>query len=139
MPEAALSAPKEKRLTGRQWFESGRHAVVIYFPLILPCSHIDQFCTKQKPICTIKYVLVSCCKHNTNENYWLITLLRQKNCSIFFLTHLMADLQRINNKIGEFFSPPQKGAAPATEGSDEEDVEDIDFDDDDFEGDSLSS
>lgn len=24
MPEAALSAPKEKKLTGRQWFESGR-------------------------------------------------------------------------------------------------------------------
>lgn len=33
---------------------------------------------------------------------------------------------------------PQKGAAPVTEGSDEEDVEDIDFDDDDFEGDSPS-
>ncbi|GLT55935.1 hypothetical protein SLA2020_290160 [Shorea laevis] len=26
MPEAALTAPKEKRLTGRQWFESGRAA-----------------------------------------------------------------------------------------------------------------
>ncbi|PRQ51260.1 putative ubiquitin-conjugating enzyme/RWD [Rosa chinensis] len=26
MPESALSAPKEKRLTGRQWFESGRNA-----------------------------------------------------------------------------------------------------------------
>ncbi|XP_048432967.1 RWD domain-containing protein 1-like isoform X1 [Pyrus x bretschneideri] len=28
MPDAALSAPKEKRLTGRQWFETGRHAVL---------------------------------------------------------------------------------------------------------------
>ena len=36
------------------------------------------------------------------------------------------------------FSPSQKGAAPVPEGSDEEDVEDIDFDDDDFEGDSPS-
>uniref|UniRef100_A0A5B7AF91 Putative RWD domain-containing protein 1 isoform X2 n=1 Tax=Davidia involucrata TaxID=16924 RepID=A0A5B7AF91_DAVIN len=26
MPESALTAPKEKRLTGRQWFESGRAA-----------------------------------------------------------------------------------------------------------------
>ncbi|KAL6144588.1 hypothetical protein ACLB2K_055279 [Fragaria x ananassa] len=26
MPESALSAPKEKRLTGRQWFETGRAA-----------------------------------------------------------------------------------------------------------------
>ncbi|KAK2654246.1 hypothetical protein Ddye_014102 [Dipteronia dyeriana] len=24
MPESALTAPKEKKLTGRQWFESGR-------------------------------------------------------------------------------------------------------------------
>ncbi|GFZ04241.1 ubiquitin-conjugating enzyme family protein [Actinidia rufa] len=24
MPESALSAPKEKKLSGRQWFESGR-------------------------------------------------------------------------------------------------------------------
>lgn len=29
---------------------------------------------------------------------------------------------------------PQKGAAPVTEGSDEEDEDDIDFDDDDLEG-----
>lgn len=36
MPEAALTAPKEKRLTGRQWFESGRAAAVIYTsPLFL--------------------------------------------------------------------------------------------------------
>nr|XP_028953759.1 RWD domain-containing protein 1-like [Malus domestica] len=55
MPDAALSAPKEKRLTGRQWFETGRHAV--------------------------------------------------------------------------------KGAAPASEGSDEEDEDEIDFDSDDFEDD----
>ncbi|KAM1219429.1 hypothetical protein PS1_046895 [Malus domestica] len=55
MPESALSAPKEKRLTGRQWFETGRHAA--------------------------------------------------------------------------------KGAAPATEGSDEEDEDEIDFDSDDFEDD----
>ncbi|XAR49960.1 hypothetical protein NMG60_11004149 [Bertholletia excelsa] len=27
MPESALSAPKEKKLTGRQWFESGRASV----------------------------------------------------------------------------------------------------------------
>ncbi|XP_020098790.1 RWD domain-containing protein 1 isoform X2 [Ananas comosus] len=26
MPESALTAPKEKKITGRQWFESGRHA-----------------------------------------------------------------------------------------------------------------
>jgi hypothetical protein len=30
MPESALTAPKEKRLTGRQYFESGRHIVVLY-------------------------------------------------------------------------------------------------------------
>lgn len=28
MPESALTAPKEKKITGRQWFESGRHAAV---------------------------------------------------------------------------------------------------------------
>ncbi|XP_023547868.1 RWD domain-containing protein 1-like isoform X2 [Cucurbita pepo subsp. pepo] len=55
MPESALTAPKEKKLTGRQWFESGRAST--------------------------------------------------------------------------------KGAAPVTEGSDEEDDEDIDFDEDDFEDD----
>ncbi|KAG6575486.1 RWD domain-containing protein 1, partial [Cucurbita argyrosperma subsp. sororia] len=55
MPESALTAPKEKKLTGRQWFESGRAST--------------------------------------------------------------------------------KGAAPVTEGSDEEDDEDINFDDDDFEDD----
>ncbi|KAJ4797169.1 RWD domain-containing protein 1 [Rhynchospora pubera] len=27
MPESALTAPKEKKLTGRQWFESGRHTL----------------------------------------------------------------------------------------------------------------
>ncbi|WOL03026.1 RWD domain-containing protein 1 [Canna indica] len=27
MPESALTATKEKKLTGRQWFESGRHAM----------------------------------------------------------------------------------------------------------------
>nr|XP_029119492.1 RWD domain-containing protein 1 isoform X2 [Elaeis guineensis] len=26
MPDSALTTPKEKKLTGRQWFESGRHA-----------------------------------------------------------------------------------------------------------------
>lgn len=36
-----------------------------------------------------------------------------------------------------FSSLPQKGAAPVTEETDEDDEEDIDFDDDDFEGDSL--
>jgi hypothetical protein len=30
MPDSALTAPKEKKLTGRQYFESGRHAVVCY-------------------------------------------------------------------------------------------------------------
>ncbi|XP_059457157.1 uncharacterized protein LOC132187023 [Corylus avellana] len=55
MPESALTAPKEKKLTGRQWFESGRAAA--------------------------------------------------------------------------------KGAVPVTEGSDEENEEDIDVDDDDFEDD----
>ncbi|PKU82745.1 hypothetical protein MA16_Dca015142 [Dendrobium catenatum] len=30
MPESALTAPKDKRLTGRQWFESGRAAAVIF-------------------------------------------------------------------------------------------------------------
>lgn len=29
MPESALTAPKEKKLSGRQWFESGRHAAVV--------------------------------------------------------------------------------------------------------------
>lgn len=28
MPESALTAPKEKKLTGRQWFESGRATAV---------------------------------------------------------------------------------------------------------------
>jgi hypothetical protein len=28
MPDSALTATKEKKLTGRQYFESGRHAVV---------------------------------------------------------------------------------------------------------------
>ncbi|KAJ0579309.1 hypothetical protein HanHA300_Chr04g0116551 [Helianthus annuus] len=35
MPESALTAPKEKRLNGREWFESGRasSAVSIFFPV----------------------------------------------------------------------------------------------------------
>lgn len=28
MPESALTAPKEKKLSGRQYFESGRHITV---------------------------------------------------------------------------------------------------------------
>lgn len=31
MPESALTAPKEKKLTGRQWFESGRATAVSNF------------------------------------------------------------------------------------------------------------
>lgn len=30
MPDAALSVSKEKKLTGRQWFESGRASGVMY-------------------------------------------------------------------------------------------------------------
>ncbi|XWS16249.1 hypothetical protein CRYUN_Cryun34aG0068800 [Craigia yunnanensis] len=32
MPESALTAPKEKKLTGRQWFESGRATAVFILP-----------------------------------------------------------------------------------------------------------
>ena len=42
MPESALTAPKEKKLTGRQWFESGRAAGVIYFPRYGPL--LNQGC-----------------------------------------------------------------------------------------------
>ncbi|CAI9114259.1 OLC1v1014937C1 [Oldenlandia corymbosa var. corymbosa] len=38
MPDAALAAPKDKKLTGRQWFESGRAASVRFF----------AFCTSLK-------------------------------------------------------------------------------------------
>jgi hypothetical protein len=38
MPESALTAPKEKKLTGRQWFESGRHAMVSH--IVLPAFTI---------------------------------------------------------------------------------------------------
>lgn len=40
MPESALTAPKEKKLTGRQWFESGRAAAVCHSYLTLSPSHI---------------------------------------------------------------------------------------------------
>lgn len=30
MPESALTAPKEKKLSGRQWFESGRASAVTF-------------------------------------------------------------------------------------------------------------
>lgn len=36
MPESALSAPKEKKLTGRQWFESGRASAVLKSEQFLP-------------------------------------------------------------------------------------------------------
>lgn len=35
MPESALSAPKEKRLSGRQWFESGRASSVVRFSVLI--------------------------------------------------------------------------------------------------------
>jgi hypothetical protein len=34
MPESALTAPKEKKLTGRLWYESGK--AVCYPQLVLP-------------------------------------------------------------------------------------------------------
>ena len=40
MPESALTAPKEKKLSGRQWFESGRAAAVCHFFLTLSPPHI---------------------------------------------------------------------------------------------------
>lgn len=38
MPESALTAPKDKKLTGRQWFESGRASAVILFSFLLHTS-----------------------------------------------------------------------------------------------------
>jgi len=35
MPESVLSAPKEKKLSGRQWFESGR-AVLLVLTIVIP-------------------------------------------------------------------------------------------------------
>lgn len=35
MPESALTAPKDKKLSGRQWFESGRASTVLY--IFKPC------------------------------------------------------------------------------------------------------
>ena len=32
MPESALTTTKEKKLSGRQWFESGRASVVLDLP-----------------------------------------------------------------------------------------------------------
>lgn len=34
MPESALTTTKEKKLSGRQWFESGRHTMVYFSGLI---------------------------------------------------------------------------------------------------------
>jgi len=34
MPDSALSAPKEKKLTGRQWFESGRAVAAAVLSLL---------------------------------------------------------------------------------------------------------
>ncbi len=39
MPESALTATKEKRLSGRQWFESGRGAAVCYSDLAITPSY----------------------------------------------------------------------------------------------------
>ncbi|CAL9115176.1 unnamed protein product [Musa textilis] len=40
MPESALTASKEKKLPGRPWFESGRHAMISRF--ILPfCKYLN--------------------------------------------------------------------------------------------------
>lgn len=47
MPESALTAPKDKKLTGRQWFESGRastvtvpHSSILCVTLLLTiCTH----------------------------------------------------------------------------------------------------
>lgn len=47
MPESALSAPKEKRLTGRQWFESGRNAAVFVYLL---CIHLVSYYTVEVQI-----------------------------------------------------------------------------------------
>ena len=72
-----------------------------------------------------------------------MSLLGQKYRTIVFSTllHSRYDVETPFNEsfcfihlhiLLSFF--PQKGAAPVTEGSDEEDDEDIDFDEDDFEG-----
>ncbi|MBA0678033.1 hypothetical protein Goari_019399 [Gossypium aridum] len=43
MPESALTAPKEKKLSGRQWFESGRATAVTYlYFLIFPLHDIED-------------------------------------------------------------------------------------------------
>ena len=78
MPESALTAPKEKKLTGRQWFESGK---AVYFS--------ESTFSNQIPV-VVNYL----------------------SCAIF-----------------------QRGTVVAADQeSEEEDDEDIDFQDDDFEG-----
>ncbi|RWW68207.1 hypothetical protein BHE74_00024285 [Ensete ventricosum] len=42
MPDSALTSTKEKKLTGRQWFESGRHAVVSHFILCFLLNFFSQ-------------------------------------------------------------------------------------------------
>ena len=49
------------------------------------------------------------------------------------LIYMLLGMQRQYINMFDFFPLPQKGAAAATEESDEEDDEDIDFDDEDFE------
>lgn len=50
MPESALTAPKEKKLTGRQWFESGRAIAVSNFFFL--CAKLIG----KKPKCNISFM-----------------------------------------------------------------------------------
>lgn len=49
MPESVLLAPKEKKLTGRQWFQSGR-ATAVTFHLWWYAYHLNQLITQNSNV-----------------------------------------------------------------------------------------
>lgn len=61
MPESALTAPKEKKLTGRQWFESGRASAVCHSYLTSSPFHIVDalnLCCPPAPSLTLWMVYI---------------------------------------------------------------------------------
>lgn len=53
MPDSALTAPKEKKLTGRQWFENVRASVVLVPPAFVPFFDYEQSAEFMITICIL--------------------------------------------------------------------------------------
>jgi hypothetical protein len=114
MPDSALTASKEKKLTGRQYFESGRHIVVLYPRQDILFPELNFY--------PVAWLLLL---YDIFHGYYLLY-------DIFHVYYLLYDIFHLFHRISI-----QKEASTAAD-EDEEEEEDIEFDDD-FEGKVSSS